>query len=95
MYLESARFEQHDLVMLAETLEPWDALGKLYHLFDSRREALGERLPHFLTGAAGWGHRTCVQWTSLGMKRREGGGKEDLGRSYFEITVVHEPEPPV
>lgn len=64
-YLESARFEQHDLIMLAESLEAWDALCKLHYLFNSRGEALGERLPHFLTGTTGRSHGTWIEWTCL------------------------------
>lgn len=64
-YLESARFEQHDLIMLAETLKAWDALCKLHYFLHSRGEALGKRLPHLLTGAAGWSHRTWIEWTCL------------------------------
>lgn len=49
LYLKGARFEQHDLVMLAQVLKPWDALGKLHYLPHCRGETLRERLPHLLT----------------------------------------------
>lgn len=65
LYLESARFEQHDLIMLAEGLEARDALCKLHHFFNSRGEALGERLPHLLTGATGRSHGARVERTRL------------------------------
>ncbi len=71
MYLESARFEQHDLIMLAKSLEARDALCKLHYFFNSRGEALGERLPHFLTGATGRSHGTWIEWTCLQGRRRE------------------------
>ena len=64
-YLESAGFEQHDLVMLAESLEARDALCELHHFFNSGGEALGERFPHFLTGATGRSHGTWVERTCL------------------------------
>lgn len=58
MYLEGARFEQHDLIMLTESLEARDALCKLHHFFNSRGEALREGLPYLLTGATRRRHRT-------------------------------------
>lgn len=69
-YLESARFEQHDLIMLAQGLEAWDALCKLHHFFHGRGEALRERLPDLLAGATGWCHGAGVEWTSLQGKWR-------------------------
>lgn len=58
MYLESAGFEQHDLIMLAKSLEARDALCKLHYFFNSRGEALGERLPDLLTGTTSRRHGT-------------------------------------
>ena len=69
LYLEGACFEQHDLVMLAESLEARDALGKLHHLSDSWGEALGEGLPHLLAGAPRRGHRARIQGTRLGHRK--------------------------
>lgn len=64
-YLEGARFQQHDLVVLAETLEAWDALCKFHNFSDRRGEALGERLPHLLAGPAGRCNRTSVERARL------------------------------
>lgn len=64
-YLEGARFEQHDLVVLAETLEAWDALCKFHNFSDRRGEALGERVPHLLAGSAGRGNWTSVERARL------------------------------
>lgn len=82
MYLESAGFEQHDLIMLAERLEAWDALCELHHFFNSGGEALGERLPHLLTGATGRSHRTGIEWTCLQERRKKKGSVRDFLLTY-------------
>lgn len=64
-YLEGAWFEQHDLVILAELLEPWDPLGELYNLFHCRSEALRERFPYLLTWTLWSGHRPGIKWAGL------------------------------
>ena len=59
------------MVLLAELLKPWDTLGKLYNLFDSRSETAGERLPDLLAGALGPWYRVRIQRTGLCGKTKE------------------------